>query len=154
MTPRPRSSSGIHTNLTTGTVLGLSRVPATKTIIRTGLTKHAVQRSCLCAKWSLCSNIEYLARIVTFVFLPSSFYSILVINFNVASFHYTCRWKTFTSTLNVKSARYGGWFMPCRINVFRGENAKGRHAKTRQKVILSGFRMATFRLARQRYDKQ
>jgi len=31
---------------------------------------------------------------------------------------------------------------------------KGRHAKTRQKVILSGFRMATFRLARQRYDKQ
>ena len=32
--------------------------------------------------------------------------------------------------------------------------AKGRHAKTRQKVILSGFRMATFRPARQKYEKQ
>jgi len=32
--------------------------------------------------------------------------------------------------------------------------AKGGHAKTRQMVILAGFRMATFRPARQRYDKQ
>jgi len=32
--------------------------------------------------------------------------------------------------------------------------AKGRHAKTRQMVILAGFRVATFRPARQRYDKQ
>jgi len=37
---------------------------------------------------------------------------------------------------------------------FRGENAKGRHAKTSQMVILAGIRMATFRPARQRYDKQ
>jgi len=29
-------------------------------------------------------------------------------------------------------------------SVFSGENAKGRHAKTRQKVILAGYRMATF----------
>ena len=32
--------------------------------------------------------------------------------------------------------------------------AKGRHLKTRQMVILAGFRVATFRPARQRYDKQ
>jgi len=32
--------------------------------------------------------------------------------------------------------------------------AKGRHAKTHQMVILAGFRVATFRPARQRYDKQ
>jgi len=32
--------------------------------------------------------------------------------------------------------------------------AKGRHATTRQMVILAGFRVATFRPARQRYDKQ
>jgi len=31
---------------------------------------------------------------------------------------------------------------------------KGRHAKTRQMVTFSCFRMATFRPARQRYDKQ
>jgi len=37
---------------------------------------------------------------------------------------------------------------------FRGENAKSRYAKTRQIVMLEGFRMATFRPARQRYDKQ
>jgi len=37
---------------------------------------------------------------------------------------------------------------------FRGENAKGRHAKNRQMVILADFRLATFRPARQRYDKQ
>ena len=33
-------------------------------------------------------------------------------------------------------------------------DAKGRHAKTRQMVILAGFRLATFRPVRQRYDKQ
>jgi len=31
------------------------------------------------------------------------------------------------------------------LTCFRGENAKGRHAKTRQMVILAGFRMSTFR---------
>ena len=38
--------------------------------------------------------------------------------------------------------------------IFWGENAKGRHAKTRQMVILAGFRLATYCSARQRYDKQ
>jgi len=37
---------------------------------------------------------------------------------------------------------------------YRGENAKGRHAKTHQRVMLAGFRVATCRPARQRYDKQ
>jgi len=33
--------------------------------------------------------------------------------------------------------------------VVGAKNAKGRHAKTRQVVILAGFRMATFRATRQ-----
>jgi len=36
----------------------------------------------------------------------------------------------------------------------RGENAKGRHAKTRQNHHLACFCVATFCPARQRYDKQ
>ena len=36
-------------------------------------------------------------------------------------------------------------FMPCRINVFSGrKRERSPRKKTRQKVILSGFRMAIF----------
>ena len=42
---------------------------------------------------------------------------------------------------------YAGWFVPCRISVFWGENAKRRHAKTRQIVTFSCFRPATRKYA-------
>jgi len=38
------------------------------------------------------------------------------------------------------------------LSCFRGEKAKGRHAKTRQMVTFSCFRMATFRSATRKYD--
>ena len=38
------------------------------------------------------------------------------------------------------------------LSCFRGEKAKGRHAKTRQMVTFSCFRMATFRPATRKYD--
>ena len=40
------------------------------------------------------------------------------------------------------------------LSCFRGEKAKRRHTKTRRMVTFSCFHMATFRSARQRYDKQ
>ena len=45
--------------------------------------------------------------------------------------------------------------MPCRIIVFsgrKGEKAKRRHAKTRQMVTFSCFRMAIFRPTTRKYD--
>jgi len=61
---------------------------------------------------------------------------------------------------NTKKSSFGGFscgdlsrFRPCLSYVFTCR-AKGRHAKTRQMVILAGFRVATFCPARQRYDKQ
>jgi len=38
------------------------------------------------------------------------------------------------------------------LSCFRGEKAKGRHAKTRQMVTFSCFRMTTFRPATRKYD--
>jgi len=38
------------------------------------------------------------------------------------------------------------------LSCFRGEKAKRRHAKTRQMVTFSCFRMATFRTASRKYD--
>jgi len=42
----------------------------------------------------------------------------------------------------------------CRLSMFSGKQAKGRHAKPRQMMIMAGFCMTTFHPARQRYDKQ
>jgi len=40
---------------------------------------------------------------------------------------------------------------PFKDTTNRGENAKGRHARTRQMLTFSGFRMATFRPATRKY---
>jgi len=46
------------------------------------------------------------------------------------------------------------WWLICAMSYYRVFGAKRRHVKTRQMGTFSCFRMATFRPARQRYDKQ
>jgi len=58
-----------------------------------------------------------------------------------------CSTRIFTTDGRRKLATY-----KCVVSSPGG--AKGRHAKTRQMAILAGFRVATFRPARQRYGKQ
>ena len=76
---------------------------------------------------------------------------------NVAYFHVAGRKVAMRKHKKVTIWRVFAWrplaFSPLLVVSLPG-GAKGRHAKTRQIVILVGFRVATFRPARQRYDKQ
>jgi len=77
-------------------------------------------------------------------------------------------WKIFITCISLHCTNmYQFWHFTCTLwcykcmvadlchfvlSCFRGEKAKRRHAKTRQMVTCSCFRMATFRPATRKYD--